>query len=189
VINITQIRDAIFTGLNAHFTPEGEDNPTVIVVEANQSQQKPPYPHVTILFSGPYDAGRGHTGSVFIGDNGDDDIDYIRAKNEILSLSITAVSNSGTQSQEIAVKIADWFNWQGVDDLKEAGAVVSEVGAMTNRDVIIVDNFERRMGFDVRLRVLSSSSRKESWIGQIERKRDDGSVEMIDPNMKELIGQ
>ncbi len=39
---------------------------------------------------------------------------------------------------------------------------------MTNRDTVITDEWERRIGFDLRLRVLAQSSRKESWIGEID---------------------
>ena len=173
MIDITVKRNVIFAGLNAHL-PEG-----CIAVEANQAQTKPPYPYVTVLFNGPFQAGQTHTGKIYIGDNGDDDIDYRRTKEEFFMLSITAVSDSSITSQDNAVKCAEWFKWIGYDDLKEAGITVSGVEAMTNRDTLIVDDFERRIGFDVKLMVLSDSTRKESWIGQIERTRNGQTEELI----------
>lgn len=173
---MNDIKQAIFSGLNTHFTADGASSPSVLVIEANQSAQKPPYPYITILFGGPYSASQGHTGNIYIGDNGDEDIDYTLARNEIMTLSITSIAESSEDAKENAEQVSKWFNWIGYDDLKEAGAVVSGQEAMTNRDVVIVDDFEKRIGFDIRLRVLSTVTRKESWIGEIDgldlRKRE-----------------
>ena len=173
MIDITVKRNTIFAGLNAHL-PEG-----CIAVEANQAQPKPPYPFVTVLFNGPFQAGQTHTGKIYIEDNGEADIDYRRTKEEILVLSVTSVGESSTDAMENAMKCAEWFKWIGYDDLKEAGITVAGIEAMTNRDTLIVDDFERRIGFDVRLMVLSDTTRKESWIGQIERTRDGQTEELI----------
>ncbi len=176
MINFTTIRDAIFTGLNAHLD--------CIVIEANQGQHKPPYPYVTVLFAGPFGASSVHTGKVYIGDNGDADIDYRRTKDETLSLSVTSISGDGAAAHQNAANAAEWFKWVGYDSLKGAGITVVDTGAVMNRDTLIVDDFEKRAGFDVRLRVLSDTTRKESYIGQIGRKLDDGTTEIMDLNLR-----
>ncbi len=174
MINFSTLRTAIFTGLNSHF-----DDSDVIVIEANQSQQKPPYPYITILFGGVMESGQSHTGSVYIIDDGDDDIDYLLARNQRLTLSVTSIADNSADAQQNAIEAHEWFKWQGVQHLKDNDIVVAGYEAMTNRDSIIVDQWERRIGFDVYLRVLGQSTRKESWIGQIERERKDGTKEMI----------
>lgn len=179
MIDFTAIRNAIFTGLNAHLD--------CLVVEANQGQHKPPYPYMTILFSGPFGSSQTHTGKVYIGDNGDDDIDYRRTKDEMLSISLTSISGDGAVAHQNAANAAEWFKWVGYDVLKVAGMTVVDTGAVANRDILIVDAFEKRSGFDVRLRVLSDVTRKESYIGQLERSFDDGTTEIMDLKLRELI--
>ena len=179
MIDFIQLRNAIFAGLNDYLD--------CLVVEANQAQTKPPYPYMTILFSGPFEAGSAHTGNIYIGDNGPDDVDLILAKDQIMALSLTAICETGDQAQQYAVNAAEWFHWQGEQHLKNSGIVVVGSGAITNRDIALIEDFERRVGFDVQLRVLSLSSRKESWIGQIKRTRKDQTVEPFDLNKKELL--
>ncbi len=174
MINFTDLRTAIFTGLNNHFSESD-----VIVVEANQAQQKPPYPYITILFGGPFGSGEAHRGNIYIGDNGEEDIDLIVATNETLTLSITSMADNSADAQQNAIDAHEWFKWQGEIYLKDNGIVVAGFEGMTNRDAVIVDQWERKVGFDLRLRVLAQSTRKESWIGQIERERKDGTKEMI----------
>lgn len=179
MIDFTAIRDVIFTGLNDYLN--------VLVVEANQTARKPPYPYITILFGGPLSTGQGHTGSIYIKDNGDADIDYTRAKNEVLTLSITSISDTGAEAQQNAVNASEWFKWQGELYLKEHHIIPIAQEAMTNRDTYLTDDWEKRVGFDLRLRVLSQTTRPMEWIGQIERTRKDGSTEMMDLNMRDLL--
>ncbi len=172
MINFADIRTALFTGIN---TDTG-----VLTIEANQATHKPPYPYTTILFGGPIAGGQAHKGNIYIIDNEEDDtIDYTIAKNEVLTLSVTAIAGDSLTAQTNALKAADWFSWTGQETLKDAGASVLTVMPLTNRDSIIVDQWERRVGFDVRLQVLDVTVKTMERIDQIERTKKDGSKEMI----------
>lgn len=88
------------------------------------------------------------------------------------SLSITAYSKSFNDVSELITRTYDWFRFVGYRKLKELGYVVERMEPIMNRDSLIVDDYERRRGFDVILR----------FVHQIERDFD--VIETVDYEIK-----
>ena len=56
-------------------------------------------------------------------------------------------------------KVHDYFRFSGYQYLSDNGIIVVGVGNIQNRDLLEVDEYERREGFDVRMRTLDTIER------------------------------
>lgn len=143
MIDIASIRIPIVNGLQAH------TGATTILAE--QSSHQPPYPFIGIKFTliglpigqvTEYQVGR----STVI----EQDLELV--------LSVTSTSDEIESSVNLAYKALEWFKGKGWLSLSDSNIHVVRVENMTNRDVFLNIEYERRQGFDVRLRVRGQAS-------------------------------
>ena len=83
--------------------------------------------------------------------------------------SFTAYSLDDVESVELAQQVYDWFAFNGYDFLDRLGIVVAEQTTITNRDAFFVENYERRNGFDVILKVMDEKTKDiVEWFDKVE---------------------
>lgn len=138
MIDITTIRKPIVNGLEAH------TGATTILSE--QSSRQPSYPFIGLKFT----ITGMPIGQVTEYQKG---LDTIIEQDHELVLSVTATTDEIESATNLAYKALDWFKGIGWLTLSDLNIHVVKVENMTNRDVFLNIEYERRQGFDVRLRV------------------------------------
>lgn len=150
------ILSTIVSGLNKHLQ--------TLVIRSEQSEDKPPYPFVGIKVTTPFDPEGGQPSEVGGVVPSDDptwphDYQYTRQSQDEMVLSLTTYSRDSGVAHELAQKAGEWFSFSGYEYLKARKIVVVQTMAHGNRDTLIIDDYERRAGFDIRLRVANTASR------------------------------
>jgi len=127
------------------------------VILADQAAPKPPYPFISIKETSSFIP---QPGQQNITDEPlPQDIRQVATSQPTKVLSVTIYSDSFQTAETLSQQVHDWFSFSGHQQLKETGFVVADVTAITNRDSLIVDDYERRRGFDVTLRFVHSMER------------------------------
>ncbi|GGA31091.1 phage neck terminator protein [Psychrobacillus lasiicapitis] len=116
------------------------------VIQAETTGKQPPYPFVTIKQT-TQAIGIGFS-AVFTGDG----TQTIHQDYEMV-LSLTVHSESIEETTNLANKARNYFLGKGTIELSDAYIAIVDVLPATNRDVFLNIEYERRVGFDVRLRV------------------------------------
>ena len=112
---------------------------------------RPTEPHATYKFITPYTPGVGQPDQYIVELNG---ATFLRTVDEYhTTISISSYAMDEDESLDLAQTIYDWFMFGGVEEMQRLGIAVIEQTAITNRDAFIVENYERRNGFDVILRI------------------------------------
>ncbi len=143
----------------------------------NPATNKPALPYMTMNFTSPY-IPEGMQAIETIetiphpGPNWSHDIEYTRHSNDTMSASWNVYDNDIDRAHSVALRAQQWFAYDGLDYLRTKGVVVVSRTAVQNRDVFLVDQWDRRLGFDVIFRVLSEIKRVVPTIesADIERK-------------------
>lgn len=152
MIEIATIRKPIVNGLQEY------TGATTILAE--QSAYQPTYPFIGIKFTilgipvgqvTEYQVGR----STVI----EQDIEIV--------LSVTATTDEIESATNLAYKALEWFKGSGWLTLSDSNIHVVRVENITNRDVFLNIEYERRQGFDVRLRVRGQVSYLPGTIEEI----------------------
>ena len=159
MIEYKALRTALVTGLADHID--------IPVIMANQNAPKPNYPFIRYTYTTPMNSIVPRAGSYYAEESGEM-LDYGRKHHNRMTVSLTAISMDSDEAHEKALEAAEWFTWKGYFHLKENNIVVVRIEAMTNRDTLIVDDYERRVGFDVQLRVSSKVEKEIEWIEEVE---------------------
>jgi len=169
VINITKIRNDIVAGLYSYMN--------IPVIFMQQNKPKPPYPFISYKITTPFtnDSQEILTTEKVASSNPnfDYDIQYTRSEQPQMTISITAYSKDIGESENKALEALGWFKFIGRDYLEGKGIVVVDTTAVQNRDTLIVDDYERRIGFDVILRVKSILTKTVETIEDTDIKRSD----------------
>lgn len=76
------------------------------------------------------------------------------------TISVNAYSDDSIECQELIKKAYDWFRHVGYQSLSDINVVVVNVRAFGDRTLLIVDNYETRIGFDTTLRTVDTISRE-----------------------------
>lgn len=165
MIDYTAIRTAIVSGLTAHLG--------VPVVMLAQDAPRPPYPFVGYRFTVPYGAEPGlpvETGEQVSSTDPDweHDYRYRQQSQPMMTLSVTAYTEEPDASNALALAALEWFQFQGYQHLKDSGIIVLPGSTVQDRDIQLVDYYERRQGFDVILRVGSELTRTVPTIESVE---------------------
>jgi hypothetical protein len=154
MINLSSIIEKIITELYKYMN--------IPVIIAEQNTPKPGYPHLSIKVMNPYMQETTLASDTYKTIPNDDqeseflyNIEYTRQEQPQISLSITAYSLTYGESIQKSLSALSWFKLFGYDYLKSQNIVVVETTQVQDRDILIVDNYERRSGFDIKLRVLS----------------------------------
>ena len=70
-----------------------------------------------------------------------------------LTLSFNAYANTQAEAQDLIMEVRDWFIQFGVLGLQQKKVAIVEVLAIEAREILEVDKYDRRRGFDVILRI------------------------------------
>lgn len=156
MIDMAALQTRIVTGLRAHLQPLG----VTAVIERDQNAPAPPHPFLgfkwTAITPEPGSLRRSRALVPAEDPRFEHDVQYIYARNPVMTLSVTVFDRDGAQIHSIAQAAHDWFSIPEMagDWLQPTGAVIVEVTAITDRDTVLDEQIERRQGFDVRLRVV-----------------------------------
>ena len=146
------------------------------IVPQDQIQSKPAYPYMTYKFIVPYNQFN-HQGDILqnLVPSTDDRFEYDIEETLKLQVQMTISLNvyckgepdSQMVAYEIAKKAMGWFKHVGYQDLSDLNVVVVNIEAFGDRTVLIVDDYEARVGFDVILRTTDTIKRRietiETW--------------------------
>lgn len=142
-MKITEARDILIPAIAAFCK--------VPIIQADQTGDIPDGPHATYKFTTPYAKDVGQAETTF--HSTDEGMELHHKENYKATLSITAYAMDSDISHDLAQQIHDWFGYQGHILLDNYGIVVVEKTNVVNRDAIFVEEYERRNGFDVIMRL------------------------------------
>lgn len=145
---------------------------SIPIILASQAAPKPGYPFLTYLPTTPLSGQSMHTGVYQLNENGDL-LDWTRDAHSEMVISLTIYSKDSDMSHELALQAAAWVGWKGYLALKDSGVIVKRREALVNRDTMIVDDYERRVGFDVVLGVGSVVKAEAEEIETVEYERSE----------------
>lgn len=81
-----------------------------------------------------------------------------------MTISFTAYDRDLVKSKELAIKAWEYLNHIGYYDLSAKNIVVVECQNVSGRDILEVDDYERRHGFDARFRYTYKIDRRNATI-------------------------
>jgi len=167
IMDYGEIRTAVVSGLNSFME--------LLVVELNPDAPRPGKPFLSYLFITPLGPEGGlpaETGGPVPSEDEDSeweyDFEYTRTSQDTVTISINSYSDDSDEAIQLAIKAHSWFVFHGYDYLKSNNLVIVSVGTVENRDVYLVDSWERRAGFDVVLRVITEMRRVIETIEKVE---------------------
>lgn len=162
-----EIRNFIVSGLYNYLE--------IPVVPTDDIGDKPDYPYVSYKFitlyipQGPYNLLKDTVPS--LDENFEYDVEYTKEEQPKMIISINSYSDDEVESYNLGLKVREWFNFYGYHYLKEKGVIVSNIGNLQDRTVLIVDNYEKRQGFDVTIRVVDIHKTRIETIEEINMSR------------------
>jgi len=130
-----------------------------VIVPNNTADRRPEYPYISYNLTGSQN---NQTFSLVdeivpsTNSNFENDVKVIRKEQPYFTLSINTHSDSEVDAYDLAVKVRDWFNFHGDLFFVELNIAVIRATNVGDRTHQIVDDFERRYGFDVRIRAARS---------------------------------
>ena len=141
MIKLTEIRQPIIRGLRSYTGAKA-------VVMADTTGKQPEYPFITIKFT-------------LTGEGAGQAIDSFDSKAETqtteqdmeMVMSVTCLGDDVAVAHDLAHKARAYFLGKGHLELADEHITVVDVMSITNRDVFLNIEYERRYGFDVRIRV------------------------------------
>ena len=118
----------------------------------------------------PY-VGTGEIGDISTVRVNSDSVDESRLEMPSATFSFTfcSINRTGEDGEEIsgadeAAELADravaWFYQLGYDDFLKLGICITDVGQVQDRTMLVIDEADRRMGFDVRIRYTRVDTRR-----------------------------
>jgi hypothetical protein len=150
-MNYKEIRNSIVKRLHEYLQSP--------VVPTDNNQKKPDYPFVSYKFTTIFRGQGGHnriTDMIPSDDpNFEYDIEVTHQEQPQMVLSVSTYSLDEVEAYELAIKAKNWFRFQGRDYLKANNIVVVGTSTIQDRTIHIVDNYEKRAGFDITLRTVS----------------------------------
>lgn len=157
MVQVKEIRNVIVKGLYDYLG--------IIPIPIEDLKDKEPYPYITYNFINPYTPFRGQGNySRNIVPSTDErfefDIEETLEIQPTTTLSFNTYSKDKLESQELALKIKDWFKNIGYQYLDDNNLVLVDVEAFGDRTVPIVDHYEYRTGFDVIIRFTDEIKRR-----------------------------
>ena len=157
MIDFAQIRTDVLTGLCNYLRQVYAD---ILVIEANPGAKEPLKPFLIMNFTSPYipEGIQAIEETAMVAHpepEWDYDVEYTRYSNDTMSCSFSIYGENPDQAVDIGLLAQRWFKFDGWDYLKSKGIIVVDCMALQNRDVYIIDSWQRRQGFDVIFRVLS----------------------------------
>lgn len=131
----------------------------VDIVPTDDIGKKPKYPYISYKFTTLKIPQGSHNLLIDIvpstNENFEHDIEYTREEQPKMVISISTYSTDDVESYQLALDIESWFKFHGYSYLKDNGIVVVNTSNIQDRTIQIVDNYEKRQGLDVTIRVTS----------------------------------
>ncbi len=118
------------------------------VIEMNDIGKMPSYPFLTYDFTDL--GGPENSGLPVVTIEGSK---RVTRETELFDVSFLSYAASKAESIENALRARDWLLTTGKILLSSIGVIVVTVGQITNRDIQIGPEWERRHGFDVEFRI------------------------------------
>ena len=161
VIDYAAIRSAIVRPLSVALG--------IPVIMGDQTGKMPPYPFVTYKMTSPYleTSVHGTEGVVDV----EGGIRRTQEKQVEVVFSFTVHSRDADDAYQRCYALIEFFDFTGRDALRGAGITVVEITNAQNRDVFLTVEYERRVGCDVRFRVVARSEMDEVYIETAEIER------------------
>lgn len=123
----------------------------ILVIPANTTNKKPPLPYATINVTSPWIDERGHADIFRYADETGMHMQRSEMYQFVMSLNLYAETDLTTM--QLANVIRNWFVMNGEQFLEEElNAVVVSRSAIQDRATFLVDSYEYKYGFDVRIR-------------------------------------
>jgi len=147
--------NAIVAGLHEH---TGAD-----VVPTNTADRRPGYPYISYNITSSLNAKTFSRVDEVIPSTTpgfDYDVKVIRKEQPYFMLSISAYSENEAEAYDLAEKARDWFTFHGDLYFVALNIVAVNASNITDRTQQIVDDFERRYGFDVRIRAARATVKR-----------------------------
>lgn len=92
-------------------------------------------------------------------DEGYKDIKETKVYQPKFTISFNSYSKDEEESQVLAEKLKEYFDFTGYYDLKYKDLIVTNIGTIQSRNLILNMAYEYRYGFDVEIRTITSVSR------------------------------
>lgn len=143
MIDINTIRNTIIGSLYNHLG--------FLIIESSSVNEKPDYPYfsftITTLYKSEFENPREESTT--------DTINTFEEDGNVV-FSFKSLSNDSDESRNNALKAYKFFKFTGVESLYENGISVKKVTNVANRNILLVEEYEKIEGFDVIFRVESS---------------------------------
>ena len=146
-MRLEEIRNKIVKGLHEHTG--------VTIVPTDTADRKPDYPYISYKITSSHDANTFSLVDKLIkaaDPKFAHDIQVNRLEQPIITISINAYGENDGIAYDLAVKARDWFTFHGELYFIDLNVVVVNATNISDRTQQIVDDYERRHGFDVRIR-------------------------------------
>lgn len=160
------IRNCIVKGLNDYLKMD--------VVPTDNVKKKPKYPYLSYKFISLNIPQNHHLITDTVPSENtefDFDIEYTKIEQPKMIISISSYSNDEVESYDLALKAKEWFKFYGYYYLKANRIIVNHVGNVQDRTIQIVDDYEKRQGFDVTIRVVDIQKMRIETIEKINMSR------------------
>lgn len=159
MFDITKIQNLIVRNLYTHTG--------IPVVPTNDVAERPPHPYHSynfIVTAAPRTAGV----VLEVEEKPQDYIEYTRWELPSITISFNTHSDKLVECREKALELRSWFEFAGYPVLKAEDIIVTEVTAAEDRSQVLdAIEYQYRVGFDVRMRVVSESSRMVETINEV----------------------
>lgn len=136
------------------------------VIQAEGLGKRPKYPFVTM---------KKITNAIIIGQPTSKigvEEEMILEQDIEMVFSLTVNANSIEDADDYAMKARSYLEGFGYYELQDKNITVVEVLPSTNRDVFLTVDYERRVGFDIRLRVRGQDAYAMDVIEKVNLRRD-----------------
>ena len=120
----------------------------VPVIAANQNAPKPDGTHASYKITSAYLKAPGQPNETVSSNKLTSDEEYK------IVISFSSYDMDQDISFDLSQKIHDWFAFYGEEWLQSNNLVVSDITGIQNRDILLVDDYERRNGFDVTIKTV-----------------------------------
>ena len=147
------VRNALIKGLH--------DYMNLLVIQSSTIGDMPKYPVVTYTVTSPY---------LRLGQNEEytEEVNSTYQNRHVLHyervFSFTIVSKDEDEAMDLCVKAIRYFSNDGVLELKDKNIVIVEITNVAARDNFITIDYDRRYGFDVRIRLADEEVRETEEI-------------------------
>ena len=121
------------------------------VVPTDTASRKPEHPYASYKIITSYEGGSFSLSDAPAPDS-EYDVDVTRKEQAHFTLSLNTYSMDDDEARSLAQAASDWFKFIGYHYLVGCNVVVVSTTNITDRTQQIVDDYECRYGFDVRLR-------------------------------------